>query len=351
MEKLKRFFSSLMFGLMAVCAMTLSACGDDDDDNGGGSSTSSVDNPLVNDGGLLLTSISYQSGSSNDMETYYIYYDAKLRPYKYTYEYDDYAEDVLIIDYDNGKMDMPDYDGASNLSLSFNSKGYITKVKGSWSYSENGDNYSGSVEWNISYDKDGHLTEMTTTEVQKSDENDKGISKTTLSWTGGNLVSYNSDSKYYDEDGQISESDSTTGIFTYGTQQNKYKQYPAIISVYDDGCLFNMGSFGLGPNNLPTSYNEVSVEEYEDHKYEYRENLTSTFTLNDNGSIDTEIWTSDRDNYSEKFMYSYSDVNSVSRVITRSGAMTSTMSASDKAKRIRDFMHKLPFVPKRRSGK
>ena len=57
MEKLKRFFSSLMFGLMAVCAMTLSACSDDDDDNGGGSSTSSVYNPLVSDGGLLLSLI------------------------------------------------------------------------------------------------------------------------------------------------------------------------------------------------------------------------------------------------------------------------------------------------------
>ena len=340
-----------MFGLMAVCAMTLSACSDDDDDNGGDNSTSSVDNPLVNDGGLLLTSISYQSGSSNDMETYYIYYDAKLRPYKYTFEYDNYAEDVLIIDYDNGKMDMPVWDGASNLSLSFNSKGYITKVKGSWSYSEDGDAYSGSLEWNASYDKDGHLTEMTTTEVQKSDENDKGISKTTLSWTGGNLVSFNSDSKWYDEDGQLEESASSTGIFTYGTQQNKYKQYPAILAVDDIGGLFNMGLFGLGPNNLPTSYSEY-VEEYEGNtKYEYRKNLTSTFTLNDNGSIDTEIWTSDRDNYPLKYMYSYSDVNSVSKGITRSVAMTSTMSASDKAKRIRDFMHKLPFVPKRRSGK
>ena len=352
MEKLKRFFSSLMFGLMAVCAMTLSACSDDDDDNGGGNSTSSVDNPLVNDGGLLLTSISYQSGSSNDMDTYYIYYDAKLRPYKYTFGYDDYAEDVLIIDYDNGKMDMPDYDGASNLSLSLNSKGYITKVKGSWSYSEDGDNFSGSLEWNASYDKDGHLTEMTTTEEEKSDYYDKGISKTTLSWIGGNLVSYNSESKWYDEDGQVVESDSSTGIFTYGTQQNKYKQYPAIISVYDyEVVLFKMGLFGLGPNNLPTSYNEVYVGEYEGNKSEYRENYTSTFTLNDNGSIDTEIWTSDRDNYPRKYMYSYSDVNSVSKGITRSVAMTSTMSASDKAKRIRDFMHKLPFVPKRRSGK
>ena len=112
-----------------------------------------------------------------------------------------------------------------------------------------------------------------------------------------------------------------------------------------------MGLFGLGPNNLPTSYNEVYVGEYEGNKSEYRENYTSTFTLNDNGSIDTEIWASDRDNYPRKYMYSYSDVNSVSRGITRSVAMTSTMSASDKAKRIRDFMHKLPFVPKRRSSK
>ena len=72
MEKLKRFFSSLMFGLMAVCAMTLSACGDDDDDNGGGSSTSSVDNPLVNDGGLLLTSISCQSDGSNEIDRLYL---------------------------------------------------------------------------------------------------------------------------------------------------------------------------------------------------------------------------------------------------------------------------------------
>ena len=339
MEKLKRFFSSLMFGLMAVCAMTLSACGDDDDDNGG----------------LLLTSISCQSGSSNYMNTYCINYDAKLRPYKYSFEYDDFANDILIIDYDNGKMDIPDpdWDGdgvwPSNLSLSFNSKGYITKVKGSWSYSEDGDNFSGFLEWNASYDKDGHLTGITMNEEEKSDEyNDKGISKTTLIWTGGNLMSFNGDSKWYDEDGQVDES-SSTGIFTYGTQQNKYKQFPAILAVSDDTGLFNMGLFGLGPNDLPTSYNEVYVEE--DGGIKYEKNYTSTFTLNDTGSIDTEIWTSDRDNYPRKYMYSYSDVNSVSKGITRSVAMTSTMSASDKAKRIRDFMHKLPFVPKRRSGK
>ena len=112
-----------------------------------------------------------------------------------------------------------------------------------------------------------------------------------------------------------------------------------------------MGLFGLGPNILPTSYSEFDDEEYEGNKSEDREIYTSTITLNDNGSIDTEIWTSNHDNYPEKYMYSYSDVNSVSKGITRSVAMTSKMSASDKAKRIRDFMHKLPFVPKRRSGK
>ena len=338
--------------MIAMMSFSLTSCSSDDDEDNDGGSASSINNPLVKEGGLLLTSITCQFGYSGDIDydTYRFFYDEKLRPYKCDNGDDDDAA-YFIIDYDNGKMDMPHWDGASNLSLSFNSKGYITKVKGSWSYSEDGDNFSGSLEWNASYDKDGHLTEMTTTEDEKSDEyNEKGISKTTLSWIGGNLVSYNSDSKWYDEDAQVDESDSSTGIFTYGTQQNKYKQYPAIITVDDNG-LFNMGLFGLGPNNLPTSYNEVSVEEYVGKKKEYNENYTSTITINDNGSIDTEIWTNDRDNYPQKYMYSYSDVNSVSKGITRSVAMTSTMSASDKAKRIRDFMHKLPFVPKRRSGK
>ena len=350
-----KFFTMAMIAMMSF---SLTSCSSYDDEDNDGGSASSINNPLVKEGGLLLTSITCQFGYSGDIDydTYRFFYDEKLRPYKCDNGDDDDAA-YFIIDYDNGKMDMPHWDGASNLSLSFNSKGYITKVKGSWSYSEDGDAYSGSLEWNASYDKDGHLTEMTTTEEEKSDYYDKGISKTTLSWIGGNLVSYNSESKWYDEDGQVVESDSSTGIFTYGTQQNKYKQYPAILAVDDIGGLFNMGLFGLGPNNLPTSYNEVSVEEYVgpegyvDYKEEYKDNYTSTITLNDNGSIDTEVWTSNPDNYPRKYMYSYSDVNSVSKGITRSVAMTSTMSASDKAKRIRDFMHKLPFVPKRRSGK
>lgn len=347
MENWKRFFSSLVFGLMAVCAITLSACGDDDDDdNGGGGSASSVDIPLVKEGGLLLTSISYQSGSSSYMDTYYIYYDAKLRPYKYSSNY----EDLLIIDYDNSKMDMPDWSGASNLSLSFNSKGYITKVKGSWSFSDDGENFSGSLEWSASYDNNGHLTEMTTNEEEKSDEyNDKGTSKMTLSWSDGNLVSYKSESKWFDEDGELDESASSTGTFTYGTQLNKYKQYPAVISFDDEGGLFNMGLFGLGPNMLPTSYKEVYVEVYNGQNHEYRSNSNSTFTLNDNGSIATEIWSGD--NGTEKYIYGYSDAKSVAKGITRSGAAASTLSAKDKAKRIRNFMHNLPFVPKRRNGK
>ena len=342
-----KFFTMAMIAMMSF---SLTSCSSDDDEDNDGGSASSINNPLVKEGGLLLTSITCQFGYSGDIDydTYRFFYDEKLRPYKCDNGDDDDAA-YFIIDYDNGKMDMPHWDGASNLSLSFNSKGYITKIKGSWSYSEDGDFYSGSMEWNASYDKDGHLTGITMNEEEKSDEyNDKGISKTTLIWTGGNLMSFNGDSKWYDEDGQVDES-SSTGIFTYGTQQNKYKQFPAILAVSDDTGLFNMGLFGLGPNDLPTSYNEVYVEE--DGGIKYEKNYTSTFTLNDNGSIDTEIWTSDRDNYPRKYMYSYSDVNSVSKGITRSVAMTSTMSASDKAKRIRDFMHKLPFVPKRRSGK
>lgn len=336
-----RFFTMAM---IAISGVPFTSCSDDDNNENG--SASSVNNPLVSEGGLLLTSISEQRGSSYDMDTYYIYYDAKLRPYKYSSNY----EDLLIIDYDNSKMDMPDWSGASNLSLSFNSKGYITKVKGSWSYSEDGENFSGSLEWSASYDKNGHLTEMTTNEEEKSDEyNDKGTSKATLSWSDGNLVSYKSESKWFDEDGKLDESGSSTVTFTYGTQLNKYKQYPAVISFDDEGGLFNMGLFGLGPNMLPTSYKEVYVEEYNGQNHEYSYNSNSTFTLNDNGSIATEIWSGD--NGTAKYVFGYSDAKSVAKGITRSGAAASTMSATDKAKRIRDFMHNLPFVPKRRSGK
>ena len=346
-----KFFTMAMIAMMSF---SLTSCSSDDDEDNDGGSASSINNPLVKEGGLLITSITCQFGYSGDIDydTYRFFYDEKLRPYKCDNGDDDDAA-YFIIDYDNGKMDMPHWDGASNLSLSFNSKGYITKIKGSWSYSEDGDFYSGSMEWNASYDKDGHLTVMTTTDVEKSDDYDKGISKMTLSWTGGNLVSFNRDTKWYHEDGQVYESGSDTGVFTYGTQQNKYKQHPAILAVDDTG-LFIIGLFGLGPNNLPISYNEVSVTEYEEYEYksESIENYTSTstFTLNDNGSIDTEIWTSNSENYPRKYMYCYSDVNSVSRGTTRSVAMTSTMSASDKAKRIRDFTHKLPFVPKNLSS-
>ena len=85
---------------MALCAITFCACGGDDEDNesGGGGSTSNVDNPLVSEGGKLLTSVSFYYDSNSPYEIYTFSYDGKLRPYKVSVMY----EDLYVIDYDKG---------------------------------------------------------------------------------------------------------------------------------------------------------------------------------------------------------------------------------------------------------
>lgn len=345
MDIWKRITSSFTLAMMVVCAMTLTACGDDDDDNSEGGSSTSVDNPLVNEGGVLLTSISDQYNSWSP-DTYYMYYDEKLRPYRYCWGAGNDEEEYLVIDYDNGKISMPDWSGATNLSMSLNSKGYITKIKGSWNTTDDGEQMTGSMEWSASYDKEGHLTEMTINQEEKYGEDVyKSNSKTTLSWNDGKWISYKSESTWIEE-GYTGFS-TMTSTFTYGTQPNKYKQYPGMFSANDEGGLFAMGLFGIGPNMLPTASNEVETEESDGEKYEHKHNGTVTFTLNSNGSIDTETWSSETGS-TEKFTFGYTDAKSIAKATTRSNRTQPSLSKTEKAKRIREFMHNLPFVPHRR---
>lgn len=358
-----KFFTMAMIAMMSF---SLTSCSSDDDEDNDGGSVSSINNPLVKEGGLLLSSITCQFGDSgdkdSDIDTYRFFYDEKLRPYKCDNGDDDDAA-YFIIDYDNSKMDLPDWSGASNLSMAFNANGYITKIKGSWNYSEDGYRFSGSMEWTAGYDQEGHMTSLSiNTEEKDDDYQEKGSSKTTMTWNGGNLVSSKSESKWYDENGSVEESSSSTMTFTYGTQLNKYKQYPASLSG-DEFNLIAVGLFGIGPNMLPTSYSEVYTETYNGQTHEDRENYNATFTLNENGSINTESWTSPDGDEPEKFIFSYATANAAkstaftasadkaaSEYITRS-TTTRCLSQTDKAKRVRALMHSLPFVPKRRSGK
>lgn len=344
MENWKRFFSSLMFGLMAVCAMTLSACGDDDeDDNGGGGSASSVNNPLVSEGGKLLSSVSRYYGNSSYPSTYSIYYDGKLRPYRMCDDYDE----LYVIDFDNGLMSIWEGDEGS-WSVKFNSNGYITKINGSWEYEYDGENNYCLMEWSASYDNDGHLKSVTSVyEEQEGDYYEKGTFNNALNWSNGNLVSVNGNGKWYDANGKETGHINNTMTFAYGSQLNKYKQYPGIMNDPLTYC----GLYGKGSNMLPVSMTEESKEVSGSESYEDNYNRTSTYTLNEDGSINTEIWKDESNDNTIKFVFDYSDAKSVANGITRSGISSTIMSTTDKAKRIRNFMHNLPFFPKRRSGK
>lgn len=349
MKYLNRYFWGLSFGLATVCAMTFSACSDDDEDNGGSGTTAEVENPLVTEGGVLLTSLKYYGSSSPDDE-YTFWYDDQLRPYEASDEY----ETLFSIDYEHGMMSMPVWGGASGLAVSFNAKGYLTKIKGSWSYKEDGETYSGSADWSMSYDKEDHLTAYTmVSETRESEYYEKGNFKATFTWSNGNLVSAKVEDKW--TDGKTEEAGTTVNTFTYGNQVNKFKQYPAYFFA-SDIPFFAVGMFGVGPNMLPTSYEEVANYEEEGEKGGYQENGTFTFTLNDNGSINTETWAYEEKENNEtytgtyKYVFGYSVASASSKALTRNAALPE-LTQTERAKQVRELMHKKPFMLKKRGQK
>lgn len=346
MKNLKRFFSYLSIGCMALCAITFCACGGDDEDNesGGGGSTSNVDNPLVSEGGKLLTSVSFYYDSNSPYEIYTFSYDGKLRPYKVS----DMYEDLYVIDYDKGIVET--WEGECmgvGLSMKFNSDGYITKVKGSWEFEDEGEMFSGSVDWNASYSSEGRMNSVNTvSEIREGNYHEKYTSNNSLTWSNGNLTNSTVNGKWTDSKGKETGSVYRSYSLEYGSMINKFKQYPFVL----DDPMTLCGLFGKGPNMLPISvtyaYKEVDAhEEYENNAF-----MTSEYTLNDDGSIGTETWKKDS-RQAFKCVYSYSSANSASRLNTRSCEETKESSKTDKAKRVREFLMSLPFVLERKAGK
>ena len=99
MKKIFGFMAAM--ALMIMPAATLTSCSSDDDEDNDGGSASSINNPLVKEGGLLLTSITCQFGYSGDIDydTYRFFYDEKLRPYKCDNGDDDDAAYLQAMDF------------------------------------------------------------------------------------------------------------------------------------------------------------------------------------------------------------------------------------------------------------
>lgn len=321
----KTIFRLLAMAMIAMLSFPMMSCSDDDEEPSG------VSNPLLSEGNLLLTDICYYDRWGDRDDCLCFQYDNKFRPYG-CYE-DDYDDELFTIDYNKGKICLlGDNDGPS---ISFNSKGYITKIQGSWSFEEYDEEYSASADMSYSYDKDDHLLESYAKIVESGEDYSYKVFKTTFTWNGGNLTSIKEIRTYYYEDCESTYE--TTRDFTYGNQENPYKQIPATMGYHDDTPFFMVGLLGVGPEMLPET-------EIENDKYVQN----ATFTLNEDGSIDTEKWinpssTSVPGYY--KFEYASTDSYIPSKIRPNYVRPVQTRATvNDKVKRVKAFIKCLPFV-------
>lgn len=325
--------------MMLMQVLSFMSCSEDDGeaDNGGGS-VSPVSNPLVDVGKLLLVNI----GESGEMS---YKYDEKLRPYFCCLENSSgRQDDVFTIDYDKGTILM--WDEFGDWSISFKKSGYIDRIKGSWEFTEHNNIYSGLIDLSCSYDNAGHLLGVDLTEENHGDPNEsyKKTCKVTLVWNNGNLASIEQRDVWTDDDGSASTLVWTRN-FEYGDQPNKYRQYIAYMSCDgNDSPFFAAGLMGIGSEKLPTSVAVVQKDEWDGHIDEDKYVKNATFTLNDNGSINTETWT--EDNRSKKYIYSYTPVDSYTRSsLPRESSLLSSQTRASSMKKSQYIKHLLSILP------
>ncbi len=302
----KSIFYSIMMMLSAgaVCC----SCSDDDEAN---ANSYAAGNPLVSQGKVLLTQLGHTRYE----------YDENFRPVAAYY----YNEEEWSINYEKGLISL--YDGElPNLSCSFNSKGYITKIKGSFSESEYEDGVKYTEEMTVTmtfeYDGEGHLRTERYTEDSKYTEGSEVETEhydecEEYTWEQGNLVKME----------RKDDSESRTIKATYGEQENKYRQYPGLWSNCDEVTMRAAGLCGIGPKNLLASYSKAygSSKPYE-HSVEY--------ILNEDGTIKQE-------NSGEIFDFVYTPIEqylpSAPKAVSTRSTTASRLSVHEKAERLRRF--------------
>lgn len=332
--------------LTALSTTALTSCGsDDDDDNnnnnngGGGSSITGNNSSLVKDGNILLTSIT----DNKDQETYTFEYDELLRPISSLLTTSSYQEYYYLIDYKSGKFGYGLEN--QNYTVSFNSMGYITKVQGSYK----DEDYSVSMSMTYNYDNSGHIISSEGTAETNESYNgvthyEKTIAKGTATWENGNLIKLETYDTEYDKSGKVIESNLLTETFTYGNTANRYRQFFRILD--DDQLLFMTGLQGVGPEKLPQTHQSLEIAEYNGHKDTYSYSYTSEFTLNADGSINTEKWTDSNNGQTYiDAQYNYTPVNEYKASGTRAAVTRMNSTSVNKGKRIKKFMRKALFMP------
>lgn len=303
---------------MALCSVAFTSCSDDDEG-------AAPKGPVATYNGKLPT----QVGSYN------FYYDDNGRCYNISSSYD---YDVVNIDYK--KLIISTDDEEDYMHVVFNNKGYITKIYGSWNYSDGSGYERGSGTVTFKYDGDGHLTAQTGTSKESySYDGEKssytGSGKVTCTWKGGDFVS----ARYEYTETEDGKTDTETEEYkvTYdNTLNNKTGQFPmAFTDIFGDDqyLLALVGMFGKGPAHLPELIECKTI--YGDDG-SYNEQTYAEYGLNADGTIDWEMLNGYR------YEYSYKTYSANDDEVTPAAKMTKAMQAGQKKLRVRDF-----FMPKR----
>mgnify|MGYP006916078481 CR=1 FL=1 len=280
----KYFLQAMAMMLGVVLSVSFVSCGDDDEDDSG-SSTPAVSNSVlssrlkdVNGKTLLLTACGgYEYKYSNNGALY----ECGGRPYEV-----------------DGLTYKCSYSG-TNIEGSFNLNrdGLVSKAN---CKIEEFDRESGILEWvcnwefSYSYNAEKQLQKVeATTHQQDCDEsgtpksNGEEHAVLTYTWANGNLekvvtttqdVGYVSDHFFHP----------SVYTFTYGNELNVTRQPVRSLEIIEDAGMIDvhmLGLFGIGPRNFPISY---TLEKTEEDGDTYKGSESISFTLNDDGSINTE---------------------------------------------------------------
>ncbi len=327
-----------------LAAMSLSvlfiSCSDDDN---GGSGTPSSDNAVIttDDGEkLMVKSVLDRWGNG----VTYTYNEQWLPTsascwddytYNFTYESSKMLCTMAVKYLDEGEID------ENELTFSFNSAGYVSKMEVKETYDYDYESGSGSGSISYSYDNDGHLTAASGTVSGKGTEDGYTYSYTinlsaTLTWTDGNFTKFSMTREYKESGYSFKETE--TGNFEYGSEENVYKQptmaYGFSISELwgEEFDLMFTGLFGKGTTMLPTSY----ASTYSDEEGSYSNTETFSYTKNDDNTIHTEVADD-----GTLYTYTYATVStrSIMPEWTRSTSGTTDNGHKSLLKRLRAHRH------------
>ncbi len=301
-----KMINKITFISVCICflsGMAFTSCSSDDDEG-----SASSDAGVMGDNAKVRVT---QVGN------YRFYYDEKGRiDHILDGSYEEYQ-----FTYDPNKVISRDseYDeGEDELSISYNSKGFVQKLDYSTSFTEGKYTYDIEGSSSYSYDGQGHLKQISSTIKEKRTGNGKasiedGKYSTSFTWENDMLVSiycYETES----EDGETETSESTCTL-TYATDNlenylNKYYQYTPPISDQLEGvgdgeleeALAYLGVMGKGPKYLPISFKEKWEEYYDGETDSGSSTKTLKYGFNSNGTISYVTVNNSRYNYSYSYL-------------------------------------------------